>query len=232
MNLNQLFVDPVFEEEYSDEEEIRINKENTDKLWNLINFVPYRCADTCQAPTGFFAGQPWLFEQAASQNRRLGSSVTITWQIWFAGCDGSGTKSYELKHVNATTNETTTLYKSVTNDDDTMTIEDTNLPATFKIEDKLSEKFKTILLEIDLISDKDFGSYFVVNDKGTSLQGFLNKIVDGQWGDWGPWGNCSKPCITGQGTNSIAKGTLEDLDMLYQIKSRHIIASFIFICRR
>ena len=104
-----------------------------------------------------------------------------------------------------------------------MTTEDTNLPATFKIEDKLSEKFKTILLEIDLISDKDFGSYFVVNDKGTSLQGFLNKIVDGQWGDWGPWGNCSKPCITGQGTKSIAKDTLEGLDVLLpnQIQARN-----------
>ena len=200
-NIESVFVDPVFDEGLSsDTNEIRINKENTDKLWRLLNFMPYECADTCQAPSGFFAGQPWLLDQAASQNRRNGSNFEITWQIWFAGCDGSGTKSYELKHVNATTNATIGLFKTTVRDDDTVTVDDTNLPGSMKVDDKTGEKFKTIRLKVDSITDEHFGSYFVVNDKGTSLQGRVNKIIDGQWGDWGPWGNCSKPCITGQGS--------------------------------
>ena len=195
--ISSVFVDPVYEEEYADSNEIEINKENTDKLLRLLTFMPYVCADTCQAPSGFFAGQPWLLDQAASQNRRNGSNFEITWQIWFAGCDGSGTKSYELRHVDAATNTTSMLYKTTVRDDDTVTVDNASLPATIQILDETGEKFKTIRLKVDSIRDEHFGSYFVVNDKGTSMQGHVNKIIDGQWQPWGDWGNCSKPCIAG-----------------------------------
>ena len=196
-DLSTVFVDPVYDEEDADENEIRLNKENTDKLWELITFIPYKCSDACQAPSGFFAGQPWLLDHAASQNRRLGVGVAITWQIWFAGCDGSGTKSYEIKHVNAA-NATTLLYKFTVHNDDTVTINDTNLPASVKVVDESGEKFKTIRLQISSLSDELFGSYIVVNDKGTSLPGRVNKIVDGQWLPWSDFGDCSKTCISGK----------------------------------
>ena len=193
-----VFVDPVFEEDFADKNEIAINKRNTDRLWRLLtkNNKPYTCGKRCQAPSGFFSGNPWLLEDGSSTDQRPGALAAVTWQIWFAGCNGNGTRSYTISHVDAT-NVTTVLFKSVF-DNGTSTADDSNLLAGIEVKDETGEKFITIRLKIKSLEDKHFGSYFVVNDKGTSKPGQVNKIVDGEWQEWGPFGNCSKACITGR----------------------------------
>ena len=143
----------------------------------------------------FFAGHPWLLGDAASQNKRLGAYAEITWQIWFAGCDGTETRSYRISHVDAT-NVTRKLYETMFSYG-TLTSEYKKLSAGVTNEEESGEKFKTIRLKFKSLNDKNFGSYLVENDKGNSQPGQVNKVVDGQWGEWGPYGDCSKTCITG-----------------------------------
>ena len=200
-----VFVDPVFKERYADENEKEINKENTDKLWNLLtkSLTNFGCDNRCKAPSGFFAGQPWLTEGNSLQNKRLQERVVVTWQIWFAGCDGSGTKSYTISHVNAD-NVTTLVYSHQVYHHNEWK-DESKLMKGMTVLDEPTEKFKTIRMFIESTDDEHFGSYFVENDKGRSELGQLNKIVDGEWQEWSSFGPCSKTCITG----SEAPGVME-----------------------
>jgi hypothetical protein len=193
-----VFIDPVYDAEFADERETEINKENTDKLWKLLtqDFTKFRCDKRCKAPSGFFSGQPWLFDENAVQNKRLDDRAVITWQIWFAGCDGSGTKSYTISH-RPREGADIVLYEQVVQEDDEEVSDDTRLLKSMKVVDEPSEKFKTIRLSIESVEDQHFGSYYIKNDKGESNLGQLQKIVDGEWEAWGPYGDCSKACITG-----------------------------------
>jgi energy-coupling factor transporter ATP-binding protein EcfA2 len=96
-----VFIDPVYKErKRTSENEKKINKNQTDLLWKLLNDPSrkeFKCDKRCKAPSGFFSGQPWLLEDGA-QKKRPEDRASITWQIWFADCDGSGTKSYTIKH--------------------------------------------------------------------------------------------------------------------------------------
>ena len=52
MTLPAVFVDPTFEESLADEDEKRLNEENTDKLWRLLtdnSTLPFECGNGCQA---------------------------------------------------------------------------------------------------------------------------------------------------------------------------------------
>ena len=196
-----VFIDPVYDAELADKNETEINNEYTEKLWKLLteDFTKFRCDKRCKAPSGFFSGQPWLFDENAVKNKRLGDRAVITWQIWFAGCDGSGTKSYTISHQPQEGPETI-LYEHVVQEDDEVLADDTRLPKGMTVVDELSEKFekfKTIRLSIESVEDQHFGSYYVTNDKGKSNPGKLQKIVDGEWEAWGNYSDCSKTCITG-----------------------------------
>ena len=203
-----VFVDPVFKERYADDNETEINKENTDKLWTLLtkNLTDFGCDKRCKAPSGFFAGQPWLTEGDCVQNKRLQDRVVVTWQIWFAGCDGSGTKSYTISHMNAD-NVTTLLYEHVVFQDGRERKDKSKLMRSMAVSDEPNEKFKTIKLSIDSTEDQHFGSLFVENRKGRSELGQLNKIVDGEWQEWSAFGPCSKTCITGNETPGVMERT-------------------------
>ena len=75
------------------------------------------------------------------QNKRLQERVVVTWQIWFAGCDGSGTKSYTISHVNFD-NVTTLLYEHVVYEDDTEWKDEGKLKMGMTVSDNPNEKFK------------------------------------------------------------------------------------------
>ena len=52
MTLPSVFVDPAFKERRADEDEKRLNEENTDKLWRLLTdnlTLPFECGNGCQA---------------------------------------------------------------------------------------------------------------------------------------------------------------------------------------
>ena len=193
-----VFVDPVFDEEYADSEETAINNENTDKLWSLLtqNLTTFGCNKACKAPSGFFAGQPRLLEENHFQNKRLQDHTAFTWQIWFAGCDETGTKSYTISHVNSD-NITKVIYEHHVNEDHTEWKDVSKLKRSMAVVDKPIEKLLTISLTIESTEEDDFGSYFVENDKGRSVLGELKEIVDGEWQGWSHFGPCSKTCISG-----------------------------------
>jgi len=201
IEIPSVFIDPVYDEEFAEEKETRINQENTDKLWNLITkkFKPFRCDKRCKAPSGFFSGQPWLFEQNEEVKKRLGDRTVITWQIWFAGCDGTGTKSFTIVHKSPG-GEEKTIYEKKVQEEEEEVIDDSRLMKSMRVVDEPSEKFKTIRLTIESTEDPHFGIYFVKNEKGKSDESHMKKIVDGEWEAWGPYSDCSKFCITGDET--------------------------------
>ena len=54
-----VFIDPVYKEKLADENEKKINKEQTDVLWKLLsdtNREEFNCDKRCKAPSGFFSG--------------------------------------------------------------------------------------------------------------------------------------------------------------------------------
>ena len=198
IEIPSVFIDPVYDKEVAEESETRINQENTDKLWNLItrDFKTFRCDKRCKAPSGFFSGQPWLFEQNEEVNKRLGDRAVITWQIWFAGCDGTGTKSFTIVHQTPVGGKTT-IYEKEVQEEEVEVIHDSRLMEGMQVVDEPSEKFKTIRLTIESTEDAHFGVFSLKNDKGESEESHLKKIVDGEWEGWGPFSACSKTCISG-----------------------------------
>ena len=187
--IRSVFIDPVFDGGLADNTEKEIDEKNTNKLWNLLkNLTTFQCKERCQAPSGFFTGQPWLIPENTVQNKRLGDRTVITWQIWFANCNGSGTTSYNLSHVDQD-NTTQMLYEHF--DNNTTRSEHSSL----QILDKSNEKFRTIQLIIESTEEEHYGSYFVENSKGRSQLGQLRKIMDGEWQEWSPFSPCSKTCM-------------------------------------
>ena len=96
-----VFIDPVIDFEFAEEEEMILYKNYTTKLFKLSNTVrPYECSIYCKAPQGFFSGQPWLMEPKEAK-ARLGSTATFNWQIWKKGCTSSGNITDNFKvHFN------------------------------------------------------------------------------------------------------------------------------------
>ena len=74
INFNYWFfkiLDPVYDEEYATPRETEKYEEYTGILWELItkNFTRFNCAKRCKAPSGFFNGQPWLFDEDSIINK-------------------------------------------------------------------------------------------------------------------------------------------------------------------
>ena len=95
-----VFIDPVIDFEYAEEEEKEIDVKFTKLLFDLASRMePYECSIYCEPPEGFFSGQPWLMEPKL-EKKRTGSTAVFTWQIWLKGCgNSSGDDSYKL-HFN------------------------------------------------------------------------------------------------------------------------------------
>ena len=96
-----VFIDPVIDFEFAEEQEMILYKKYTTKLFELSNTMrPYECSIYCTAPQGFFSGQPWLREPKEAK-ARLGSTATFNWQIWMKGCSSSENMTDSLKiHFN------------------------------------------------------------------------------------------------------------------------------------
>ena len=91
------FIDPVFNLEYAEEEETKINARYSSQLFQLAsNITPYECSVNCQPPEDFFSGYPGLMEPNM-EKKRIGSSAVFTWQVWLKGCGTTvGNQSYIL----------------------------------------------------------------------------------------------------------------------------------------
>ena len=65
------YIDPVYDEEFAEPRETEKYEEYTGKLWELLtkHFKPFNCAKRCKAPSGFFNGQPWLFDENSIINK-------------------------------------------------------------------------------------------------------------------------------------------------------------------
>lgn len=194
-----IFIDPILDEEDAYPEEIVKYDYYTTKLWNLITSMsPYQCGKRCKSPSGFFSGTPWINDENLIQNKRLNSRVSISWQIWLAGCDGDGTKSYTILHRRKDGSEQV-IYEHVENDNSSLALSTKLLPnlKSASVNDETEIKFKTIKLNIEPLDYLHIGEYIVQNNKGSSEAGQIRMIVDGTWSEWGAWGRCNKECITG-----------------------------------
>ena len=190
-----VFIDPVYIEKLAEDTERTINKDNLNKLWSLLTqeLTTFQCDKMCQAPSGFFDGQPWLIPENVLQNKRLGDRTVISWQIWFAGCEGSGTKSYNISRV-AENNTTSMLYEHF--DNNTVRNENSMLPNGVRVLETSNEMFKTIKLIFESTEEQHYSSYFIENNSGRSGMGQLKKKVDGVWQEWSVFGPCSKSCVS------------------------------------
>ena len=194
-NIPSIFIDPIFDEETAETDEKKINKKNTDYFWNFLTqrLTTFHCDKRCQAPSGFFAGQPWLLPENGVQYKRLGDRTVVTWQIWLAGCDGSGTKSYDIWHQDVD-NITSVIYEHF--DNNTIRNDRSKLMKGMQVLDEPTVKLKTIRIIIEPTEEHHFGSYFIENRLGRSDLGQLKKIIDGEWQEWSPFSTCSKTCIS------------------------------------
>ena len=147
-NIPSIFIDPIFDEETAETGEKKINKKNTDYFWNLLTqrFTTFHCDKRCKAPFGFFAGQPWLLPENGVKYKRLGDRAVVTWQIWLAGCDGSGTKSYDIWHQDVD-NITSVIYEHF--DNNTIRNDQSKLMKGMQVLDEQTVKLKTIRIIIE-----------------------------------------------------------------------------------
>lgn len=194
-----VFIDPIYDEADATPRETEKYEEYTGMLWDLLSnkFKPFNCAKRCKAPTGFFNGQPWLFDEDSNINKRPEDRLTITWQIWFAGCDGTGTKSYKIHFQSHRESPSHVIYENIVEDDDKESIKDYNILRGMKVTDESLDKFKTIKIYVDYVNEEHYGYYYLENDKGISNVSSVNKIIDGKWAEWSDFGECSKQCIKG-----------------------------------
>ena len=133
-------------------------------------------------------------------SQRPEDRLTITWQIWFAGCDGTGTKSYKIffkSHKSHVESAPHVIYEYIVDDDDKESIREHNLLRGMEVTDELFDKFKTIKIYAESVMEEHYGYYYLENDKGMSNTSSVNKIVDGKWAEWSDYGDCSKDCIKG-----------------------------------
>ena len=202
-----VFVDPVFEEdeydeyEYDEEDEEAIAfKQETKKLWRLINKADkFDCEGGCNAP-GFLKGFPMLVD-ARPVLDRIGGKVSITWNIWFGDCDQKGVRSYDILH------DGRKIYRL--NDEQGVKKESKgkDFPINVVVNDECSHekiigtcdnsrsKYKIVTLTFHSLSKDEFGNYSVANENGKSNEVEIKEIIDGTYTDWSIWGPCSKTCV-------------------------------------
>lgn len=81
-----VFIDPVlpifgddYDQSIMEENEVEAFEEYTRQLWDFaMNKEPFHCAGNCQAPQGYFGGQPWVTPNKVCRitSLRFGNSVT------------------------------------------------------------------------------------------------------------------------------------------------------------
>ena len=89
------------------------------------------------------------------------------------------------------------IYEHIVEDKDKESILDHDLLRGMRVSDELFDKFKTIKIYVESVTEEHYGYYYLENDKGISNVSAVNEIIDGKWAEWSDYGECSKPCISG-----------------------------------
>jgi len=200
-----VFVDPMYSDKRGrrNPEEKEAFKNETEKLWKFVSSGrSYVCHGHCKSP-GFLEGKPTLMSENRI-NARIGDKIVLDFKVWFSGCNGTGSRSYNIfkdgVKVFAVVDEQGEKDKS---DLPKKLIKNENTPLNMDVYDKCSQlmgtreecnielsKYKNVKVVFAKTEADAFGSYYVVNDEGRSEEVLIKKRVDGsytQWTEWGPW---------------------------------------------
>eukprot|EP00092_Neocalanus_flemingeri_P014899 GFUD01016091.1.p1 GENE.GFUD01016091.1~~GFUD01016091.1.p1 ORF type:complete len:1172 (-),score=192.98 GFUD01016091.1:160-3675(-) len=199
IEIPSFFIDPVFDEDNCEQVEVEKYEEYTDNLWEFMNNgSAYECDQRCKSPSGYFTGEPWLWEDTANNVQRVGDALTIVWQIWIHGCNGETSKNYHILHTKFNTLKQTNIYDyRVKKSNNKVRIKDRKLPPHTGVELVDMQKYIIIRMKIDSVQDDHIGEYQLKTDRGSSETATIKKTVDGKFGPWGEWSECSKKCLRG-----------------------------------
>ena len=205
-NLTVVFVDPVFYPDLAEPEEKVAYQRETERLWSFIaSGYPFICGDFCEAPDSL-SGIPTLVDRR-TMLKRTGSSVAISWTIFFGSCQDSAIQSYRLYKDGVEVFNMTDISGSSQKSPENLK----GFPEYARIrdhcstneEDSCSEgqnEIKVITLLFDYITEDGFGQYSIKNGKGSSEIATLEQIVDGAQSEWSDFSPCSKTCLPEDGT--------------------------------
>ena len=200
MEIPSFFIDPVYNEDKPETEPIETEMYElyTDLLWEFMNNgTAYQCDKLCKSPSGFYTGEPWLMEETANQAKRIGSQVTITWQIWTHGCQGENSKDYNIFHTEVDAEQKSIYrYKTIKRKQKVIEkIKDDHLPPQTTVINADMGKYFVVRLKIETVQDEHVGEFILRTKRGDSKVATIKKVVDGKWMPWGQWGECSIECM-------------------------------------
>ena len=213
---------PIFSEEESDLEMLAADPEQermfrlyTDFLWKFSNDVaPFSCDGKCQAPSGYFFGEPWMTVSSAEMGEdgksvavREGEGVEMSCKIWIGSNKATGVTA---SNVTITMNGAE-IYKKFTNPFDKKKKENYSQPFRPKkvhVKEVRSPRGHSSEFKISIDS---FGPEMLGNITCGNSIGDTNNVVDlilrvdCSYGDWSNWSTCSKSCLASDGIQGLKR---------------------------
>ena len=209
---------PIFSEDEFDIEEMERDPEErrlfdwyTDLLWDIATTTPpFACDGKCEAPSGYFIGEPWMAISSSQEKEenetslavRTGEEVGLSCQIWI-GRGNSATK-FTTENVTITV-EGTEIYKKETDPNtgvkrETHRDQDPRFKIHVREERSASGHSSEFKISIDSFGEDMVGNVTCENGVASNNSAVaLVHRVDCSYGDWSTWSTCSRSCLASDG---------------------------------
>ena len=134
-------------------------------------------------------------------NAKIGDKVVLDFKVWFSGCNGTGSRSYDIfkdgVKIWTVVDEQGEEGKNKKAKD---LIKNENTPLNMEIFDRCSQligsrewcnielsKYKTVKVVFGKMAEDAYGNYYVRNVLGRSEEVLIKKMVDGFYSQWSEW---------------------------------------------